>query len=350
MNRFARPGETADPCGVPFSRSTRVPSGRCSGRQPPLHIQQHPATVGDRLDRPDYEVPRHGVEELLDIQVDDPVELPAPAPTCLNRVKGRLFRPVAIGVGMEHRFHQLLEILGRDRLSHPVGHRGHAEHADPAATRLGYLHCPDRGRKVRPQLIDSRSCTFPSDRPRTRPTSGRPHPGHPCWPQPAYTPPTPSTWKSRTACPWTLALFFSLPPRPPAPVERNDIPGEPAPWLHPHPSEQAFRSYYEPVRQLAPRRYSVPSVAALDPPLATLGPRPVNGHRFLPTGGHLIPHWWPSFLPAGGHQISPPVAIVSPQQGVGLGSGEGLHPLAGGRLGEPVAVLAVGDDHVGVMQ
>ena len=31
----------------------------------------------------------------------------------------------------------------------------------------------------------------------------------------------------------------------------------------------------------------------------------VNGHRFLPTGGHLIPHWWPSFLPAGGHRISP---------------------------------------------
>ncbi len=32
----------------------------------------------------------------------------------------------------------------------------------------------------------------------------------------------------------------------------------------------------------------------------------VNGHRFLPTGGHKIPHWWPSFLPAGGHRISPP--------------------------------------------
>jgi hypothetical protein len=26
----------------------------------------------------------------------------------------------------------------------------------------------------------------------------------------------------------------------------------------------------------------------------------VNGHRFLPTGGHLITHWWPSLLPAGG--------------------------------------------------
>jgi len=28
----------------------------------------------------------------------------------------------------------------------------------------------------------------------------------------------------------------------------------------------------------------------------------VNGHRFLPAGGHEFPHWWPSFLPAGGHE------------------------------------------------
>src|SRR6266571_1343033 len=31
MNRFAKIGETADPCGVPLSRSTMVPSGYCSG-------------------------------------------------------------------------------------------------------------------------------------------------------------------------------------------------------------------------------------------------------------------------------------------------------------------------------
>ena len=60
---------------------------------------------------------------------------------------------------------------------------------------------------------------------------------------------------------------------------------------------------------------------------ATITAASVNGHRFLPTGGHLIPHWWPSFLPAGGHQISPPVAIVSPRQGVGLGQVRGLTPL-----------------------
>ncbi len=60
------------------------------------------------------------------------------------------------------------------------------------------------------------------------------------------------------------------------------------------------------------------------------GPREVsvNGHRFLPTGGHEIPHWWPSFLPAGGHQMSPLVAIESPHRGVGCGGQvRGLTPL-----------------------
>ena len=32
-----------------------------------------------------------------------------------------------------------------------------------------------------------------------------------------------------------------------------DIPGEPAPWLHRHPSKQRLRGYYGPVRKRAPR-------------------------------------------------------------------------------------------------
>jgi hypothetical protein len=38
-----------------------------------------------------------------------------------------------------------------------------------------------------------------------------------------------------------------------APVERIDIPDQPAPSLHPHPSKQRLHSYYEPVRQRAPQ-------------------------------------------------------------------------------------------------
>ncbi len=55
-------------------------------------------------------------------------------------------------------------------------------------------------------------------------------------------------------------------------------------------------------------------------------------------------------FPTGGHHFSPLVAIKSPHQGWVGSSGQGHHPFAGGRLRQPVAVLPVGDDHVGVVQ
>ena len=52
---------------------------------------------------------------------------------------------------MEPRLHQRLQMHGHDRLRDPVRDRGHAEHSDPAAVRLGDLHRPDRRRKVGPR-------------------------------------------------------------------------------------------------------------------------------------------------------------------------------------------------------
>ena len=50
-----------------------------------------------------------------------------------------------------------------------------------------------------------------------------------------------------------LGMLLRLLPEPTAPVERIDIPDQPAPSLHPHPSEQGSLSYYGPVRQRAPQ-------------------------------------------------------------------------------------------------
>ncbi len=55
-------------------------------------------------------------------------------------------------------------------------------------------------------------------------------------------------------------------------------------------------------------------------------------------------------FPTGGHLFSPLVAIESPHQGLAFGSGEGPHPFAGGCLREPVAVVPVCDENVGVME
>jgi site-specific DNA recombinase len=73
--------------------------------KPPLYIQQNPAGIGDGLHRLDDQVPGHGIEELLDIQVDNPVVLPAPLPALRHRVVGFLCRPIAIRVGMEPSLH-----------------------------------------------------------------------------------------------------------------------------------------------------------------------------------------------------------------------------------------------------
>jgi Homeodomain-like domain len=87
-------------------------------------------------------------------------------------------------------------------------------------------------------------------------------------------------------------------------------------------------------------------------------------------GPSVSPQLRPSVLPTGGRVFSPLVAIGSPHC-VGARpslrsraregeaerrwprrepSGQGHHPLAGGCLGEPVAVGVVGDEHVGVVE
>jgi hypothetical protein len=62
---------------------------------------------------------------------------------------------------------------------------------------------------------------------------------------------------------------------------------------------------------------------------------PTGGHQISPLVAIISPHWWPSNVPTWGES---------------RGSGQGLDPLSGGCLREPVAVLALGDDHVCVMQ
>ncbi len=88
----------------------------------------------------------------------------------------------------------------------------------------------------------------------------------------------------------------------------------------------------------------------------------VNGHRFLPSGGHRFspraamfsPHWWPWVLPMtwGWRPSSRSRARRARRSGDGRArlAAQGHHPLAGGRLGEPVALGAVGDEHVCVME
>jgi hypothetical protein len=72
-----------------------------------------------------------------------------------------------------------------------------------------------------------------------------------------------------------------------------------------------------------------------------IGFSPLAATKFPVGGRHFSPLVATKF-PVGGHRFSPP--------GIGSGSGQGPHSFAGGCLGEPVAVLAVGDQDVRVVQ
>ena len=164
---------------------------------------------------------------------------------------------------MKPRFRPRSQMHRYHRLGHPVCDRWHTKQTDPAAMRWGSPPPVPEAESKTPNSADSKRGTgCSSDQPRTPPRPAHPRPGHPCSPQPACTLPRPSAWECRTACPAALACSSSLPPRATAPVDRIDIPDEPAPSLHAHPSEQALHGYYEPVRQRTPHRYSVPSVSA----------------------------------------------------------------------------------------
>ena len=88
----------------------------------------------------------------------------------------------------------------------------------------------------------------------------------------------------------------------------------------------------------------------------------LGSHRYDCQWPSRSPRWRPSFLPTDGRFFSPVVATKLPTtQDVGWAGGhealqpgwwlgQGFDPLAGGRLREAVAVGAVGDQDVGVVQ
>ena len=100
-------GEHPERCPVRWGRNRRpcaVPRGQRPVRllqrrgEPPPHVEQHPRGVGVCLHRFDDEVPRHGVEERPDVQIDHPVVLPAPLPAGPDRVQRRASGSVAVGI------------------------------------------------------------------------------------------------------------------------------------------------------------------------------------------------------------------------------------------------------------
>src|SRR5215211_2830136 len=276
MNRFARIGETADPCGIPLLRCSRAQSGRLSGAASHRSTYNStPAAVGDRPDRLGHEVPRHLIEELLDVEIDHPVVLPAPRPTRRDRVMGRLARPVAVGVRVKPVVRPRLQMHGHDRLRDPIGDRRHAQHSDTRAVRLGDLDRLDREWKVRPRTHPVPDLVevvrkIGLERLEILPVHS--------WRALVGLDPPPRLPDHRLGKHKRLVFGLwhvrSLPPEASTPVVRSDIPDQPAPWLHRHPSSSGFTATTG--RSASERRLGTQCL------------------RFLPLAGSLSRPWRPT--------------------------------------------------------
>src|SRR5665811_569097 len=93
-------------------------------------------------DRLDDEIPGHGVKELRDIEVDNPVVLEAPFPAHRDRIQRPPSGTVGIGVVVEQRVHDRLQHHHGHSLSNSVSDVRYAQDSRPP--RLRYFHHPNR--------------------------------------------------------------------------------------------------------------------------------------------------------------------------------------------------------------
>jgi site-specific DNA recombinase len=117
--------------------------------QPALDVEQHPRTVRMMPDRLEQPLPIDAVEIGLYVDIEHPVIPPAALTGLAHGIDRRSTGPVAVGVGMEHRFQTRLQVPTGDLLSDAIRDRRDAQRAR-ATVCLRNIDPPHRRRKVAP--------------------------------------------------------------------------------------------------------------------------------------------------------------------------------------------------------
>ena len=283
MNRLASTGETAEPCGVPRTRSTTAPPGCCNGaasqRLTQSITQPGAPTAPTALA---HQIPRNAVEERLDIQVYHPAPAPAPPPAGRDRIDRATTRAITVGAGRKTGSAAFPSTMAAAVWATRSATVGTPRTLVPACGS-GTSTILTAGGKQPPRTPDSRSCTgcLPG-LPRTPPPSTHPPP----------TLPYCLLLLTRCHAPITSCLEISkdLPPG----TSDSDLlissssqrPGRPTRTHHERPSPlaplplQEPRRYHEPVRQHPTTR--APSPVSHRP--SRPGSR--RQHRRTPPGRH----------------------------------------------------------------
>src|SRR6266478_7943605 len=116
--------------------------------EPPPEIEENPRALRVLPHGTKHQFVVEIIEEAANVQVIDPGIAPASLPRCSDGIERGFARPIAIGVWMEGRFHQRLQVQFGHRLSNPVGDSGNAQ-SPLASVLLRYRHRAYWWRKVR---------------------------------------------------------------------------------------------------------------------------------------------------------------------------------------------------------
>src|SRR5262249_45241977 len=101
------------------------------GYQPPLDVQQDPRSLHMMANRFHDQFMIQIIKETFDIEIDHPVGPPTSLPRGGDRIQRRSSGTIPVGVGMEMRLHQRLQMHLDDHLRHAVADRGNAQSALP---------------------------------------------------------------------------------------------------------------------------------------------------------------------------------------------------------------------------
>ena len=97
----------------------------------------------------EHQLPINAVEEALDVEIENPIVAPAALASLAHGINRRFAGPVAVGIGVEHRLQDRLQIATGDLLGNAVGDRWNPQRPNTAIC-LRNLDPQYRRRKIAP--------------------------------------------------------------------------------------------------------------------------------------------------------------------------------------------------------
>ena len=83
-------------------------------------------------DRSEHQLPVDAVKEALEVEIEHSVVTPTTLTSCAHGIDRRFAWAIAVGVGMEHRFRDRLQIASGDLLGNAVRNRRNTQRSRPA--------------------------------------------------------------------------------------------------------------------------------------------------------------------------------------------------------------------------